>query len=149
MQCVYVSIVILGIIGISGCTPSYFGPRFEKIDNIPSNTGLVYLYRSEWFRGAGVWFYVTANGEVIGPLYNDGYYPYFAKPGKTALNAESYYGGKKMLDHTLSVEVQEGHTYYIRATTLPQILELVTPDIGEKEIKDCKIIQTVILPSLP
>jgi uncharacterized protein DUF2846 len=149
MLCICVKLVILGLVVISSCTPSNFGPRFDKIDNIPPNAGLVYLYRSERFRGAKVWFYVTANGEVMGPLYNDGYYPYFSKPGKTVFNAESYYDGKMILDHTVSIEVQAGHTYYIRATTLPQILELVTPDIGEKEIKDCKIIQTVILPTLP
>lgn len=48
----------------------------------------------------------------------------------------------------LSVDEQAGHTYYVRSTLKilrsQWILELVDPDIGEKEISDCRLILTLL-----
>ncbi len=67
-------------------------------------------------------------------LFNGNYYPYLAKPGKTEFDM----GGS-----TVAVEVQAGHTYFVRAGLksgffyIKPTLELIGPNIGEKEIKDC------------
>ncbi len=153
-----IRLIMLGIVSFAGCVvlvscaiwlPSpddiTIGPPFKNIDNIPPNTGLVYLYRppiSAFVSGS--YSYVKANGKVICGTINESYYPYFAKPGKTEFDMDGA---------TVAVDVQAGHTYFVRVTVkggfshIKEALELVAPDIGEKEIKDCNL--ALILPTLP
>jgi hypothetical protein len=157
-----IGLALLGIVILSGCavSDSSLGPLFEKINTIPPNTGVVYLYIPKVGTGpSDYWCYIKANGEIIASLRKEGYYPYFAKPGKIAFGGywdDWSYGITSSATSIIKAtfEVQAGHTYYVRIGTNTSVAhldlypELVAPDIAEKEIRDCKIMKSMILPSL-
>lgn len=135
---VVVSILLVSILALSSCAT--LGPAYQKVDKIPDNMGLVYIYRPSHFTGGGMTYDVKSGEDVIISLYNGGYYPYFAKPGVTEFWA------KTEARSSVSLVVKAGRTYYIRGTVgwglfiARPYLEMVPPNIGENEIKDCKLI---------
>jgi len=135
---VILSILLVSILALSSCAT--LGPAYQKVDRIPDNMGLVYIYRPSHFVGGGVTYDVKVGEDVITSLYNGGYYPYFAKPGATEFWA------KTEARSSVSLVVKPGRTYYIKGSLGFGILiarphlEMVPPNIGENEIKDCKLI---------
>lgn len=132
-------IIILGVaLLLSGCAS--LGPVYQKPDRIPEDKGLVYLYRSSSFVGGGVSYDIKVGEIVITTLYNGGYYPYFAAPGEVELWAQTE------SKSSVTVDVKAGQTYYVKGTVgigfivgRPH-LALVSTDVGEKEIVECKLI---------
>lgn len=135
---VIVSILLVSLLALSSCAT--LGPVYQKVDKIPNNTGLVYIYRPSHFSGGGVTYDVKVGEDVITSLYNGGYYPYFAKPGATEFWA------KTESKSSVSLVVKAGRTYYIKGSVGLGLfiarphLEIVPPNVGENEIKDCKLI---------
>ncbi len=74
------------IIIISGCAS--LGPVFQKVDKMPSNCGLIYVYRPWQFVGGGIDYdlikikqpfeadILWEDDAFVTTLYNGGYYPF-------------------------------------------------------------------------
>jgi hypothetical protein len=128
--------MLIGFLSLLGCAT---GPAFTKIEKIPEDTGLVYIYRPGSAFGAAVSYDVKANGNPITHLTPGGYYAYLAKPGEIEFSA------KTESTSSLTLDVKAGQTYYIKGTVGVGIivgrprLALVTAEIGEKEIVKCKL----------
>jgi hypothetical protein len=130
---------------ITGCAS--LGPVYSKVDKIPDNRGLVYLYRPSSSFGAGVLFNVKTGDRIITTLYNGGYYPYFSAPG------EKEFWAQTESKSSVTLDVKPGKTYYIKGEMVlgemvlglpvgrPHLMP-VDPEIAEKEIVDCKLIPT-------
>ena len=125
---------------IIGCAS--LGPVYSKVDKIPDNRGLVYLYRPSSFFCGGFTYNVKTGDRIITTLYNGGYYPYFSAPGEKEFWAETESKSSVTLD------VKPGETYYIKGEVgvgflvcRPHLMA-VDPEIAEKEIVDCKLIPT-------
>ena len=132
-------IILLGVaLLLSSCAS--LGPTYQKTDKIPEGTGLVYLYRPSSFIGGGVSYDIKVGETVITTLYNGGYYPYFAKPGEVELWA------KTESKSSVTLDVKAGQIYYLKGTVgvgffvgRPHLM-VVSTDVGESEIAECKLI---------
>ena len=131
-------LVISSFLLVTGCAS--LGPVYSKADKIPNNTGLVYLYRPSSFIGGGVAYDVNCGEAFVTTLYNGGYYPYFSEPG------EKEFWAKTEAKSSVTLDVKSGQTYYIKGGVgvgflvgRPHLM-VVTPEIAEKEIADCKLI---------
>jgi hypothetical protein len=131
-------ILISSFLLITGCAS--LGPIYSKVDKIPDNTGIVYLYRPSSFIGGGVSYDVKIGDIVITTLYNGGYYPYYSQPG------EKEFWAQTESKSSVTLDVRSGQTYYIKGTIgvgfivgRPHLM-VVAPEIAEKEISDCKLI---------
>jgi hypothetical protein len=133
-----VLVLIGGLFAIGGC--ANLGPVFQKTEQIPDGTGLVYLYRPGGFVGGGVVYDVKVGDTVITTLPPGGYYPYFSQPG------EVEFWAKTEARTAITIDVKPGETHYVKGTVgigffvgRPHLI-LVPPEVGEKEISDCKLI---------
>ena len=124
---------------LTGCITS-LGPAYSKVDKIPDNTGLVYLYRPSAFFAGGLSYNVKTGETVITTLKNGGYYPYFSDPG------EKEFWAKTEAKSSVTLDVKAGQTYYIKGEVGVGILiarphlMVVDPEIAEKEIAKCYLI---------
>lgn len=123
---------------LSSCAS--LGPKFQKVETLQKNKGLVYIYRPKKFVGGGVSYTVAADQTPVTKLYNGGYYPYFSNPG------EIEFWAKTEAKSSVTLDVKPGKTYYIRGTVTvgalvgrPHLM-IVEPSIGEVEIKECNLI---------
>ena len=143
-----ISLKLLGLVAIAGLLVSSFllpgcatlGPPFQKIEKIPDNMGLVYIYRPSKLMGGAIKYEVDANKVLVTHLPAGGYYPYFAKPGVTEFSAETE------SKSAVTIDVKAGETYYIKGTIgigffvgRPHLV-IVSREEGAKEIAECKII---------
>jgi len=118
------------------------GPVYSKVDKIPDNRGLVYVYRPSSFFGGGFSFNVKTGETVITTLSNGEYYPYFSPLG------EKEFWAQTESKSSVTLDVKAGETYYIKGELgvgflvgRPHLM-VVDPEIAEKEIVDCKLIPT-------
>lgn len=134
------AVIVLVMIGaLGGCAPT-LGQAFQKVQTLPDQGAVVYIYRPSTFVGGGVSYDVRANGVVVTTLYNGGYYPYIAKPGEIEFSA------KTESTSSVTLDVKAGGVYYLRGTVgvgfivgRPH-LEAVPPEVAEKEILETKLI---------
>lgn len=133
---------VLGLGVMSGCATS--GPAFQKVENIPADKGLVYIYRSSSFKGAAVSYDVhvknKGNDKVVTNLKNGGYFPYFADAGENEVWA------KTEAKSSVTLDVKPGQTYYVKggirmgfAIGRPE-LTMQPADVGAAEILECKLL---------
>ena len=129
---------LLPLLLITGCAS--LGPVYSKADKIPDNSGLVYFYRPSSFYGFAASYDIKNDDTVITTLYNGGYYPYFSTPG------EKEFWAKTESKSSITLDVKIGQTYYVKGEVgvgflvgRPHLM-VVTPEIAEKEIVDCKLI---------
>lgn len=127
-----------GLLLIPNCAT---GPKFTKIEIIPENMGLVYIYRPGKVMGAAVSYQIKANGVPITRVNPGGYYAYLAKPGEIEFLA------KTESSSSITIDVKPGETYYIKGTVgvgffvgRPHLV-LVPTEVGEKEIEKCKLLE--------
>lgn len=130
--------LLLVILLLQGCAS--LGPAYTKVEQIPENKGLIYIYRPSSIVGGGISPDVKVGGTVIATLYNGGYYPYFANPGEVELWA------KTESKSAVTLDVKPGETYYVKGTIgvgffvgRPHLI-VVSPEEGAKEIAACKLI---------
>ncbi len=138
-RCVLVALLVAGAVWQAGCAP-VLGSAFRKIDNVPPTDGLVYVYRPSAFMGGGVAYDVKVGDNVVTTLYSGGYIPYFSKPG------EVEFWARTESRSAVTVDVKPGGVYYVKGTVgvgffvgRPH-LSIVSTDLGEKEIAECKLI---------
>lgn len=124
---------------LTGCGAK-LGPVYQKAEEIPLDSGLVYIYRPSSFVGGGVSYDVKVGDTSITRLYNGGYYPYFSAPGEVEFWAQTETRSAVTLD------VKAGETYYIKGTVgvgllmgRPHLM-VVPAEIAINEIVDCKLL---------
>jgi len=129
--CLTVAVVVL-----AGCAS---GSAFVPITQVPADKALLLIYREPGMRGAALTPDVDIGGQFKFPLTIGGYYPYFAKPGKLTVSVT--------VNGTRSVtfDAKPGETYYVKGGTVPMgfgvpAIELVSPEQGAAEIKECKLL---------
>jgi hypothetical protein len=125
---------ILTCTAITGCAT---GPAFQKVENVPADKGLVYIYRPSVMHGAALVPYVVVNDFRALPLKSGGYYTYVAPPGPVTV----------VINHvgrqTVSFDVEAGHTYYVKGGTIfmamgiPYI-EMASSETALPELAECK-----------
>ena len=129
------SCLLIAVLTMAGCATS--GPAFTKIDNVPADKGLIYIYRPSVMHGAALVPYVVINNLNAIPLKTGGYYPYLSAPGEVRISIT--YTAKR----SITINVKAGETYYVKAGTvfgafgIPYI-ELAPAEIGLAEIGECK-----------
>ena len=154
LKCVFLVIVL------SGCAfnkPQ--GPMFLAHTLSKSDRALIYVYRPKGERfGYDRAYSLVANGKVVTDLLYEGYYPFEVEPGKLSLAADlKETTGQQLrvglLDFSLrpdaarmDVETKAGHTYFIKfrpethTFSFEPRLYLIANDVGDREIRDCKLI---------
>jgi hypothetical protein len=152
----------------AGCYSNYpsemvFSPKTLS----GSDKALVYFYRppGETF-GWDRTYFISVNQSRVGDILHGGYFPYETSLGKLTLLSDVNFSIRKWVPcimiplciviiietatspepAKLDVEVDAGKTYYVKMhpeTNLNSFtphLSLVTKEVGEKEIADCKLI---------
>ena len=134
----YVVSILMGVLILIGCAS--LGPSYQKVEQIPENKGLIYIYRTSSIVGGAVSPDVKVGDTVVTTLYKGGYYPYFADPGEVELWA------KTESRSAVTLDVKAGEIYYVKGSIgvgffvgRPHLM-VVTKEVGEKEITDCKLI---------
>lgn len=133
-----VALTLLMLALLSGCTS--LGPIYQKVDTLPEDKGLVYIYRPNSFVGGGVSYDVKVGEKPIMTLYNGGYYPYFSSPG------EVEFWAKSESRSAVTIDVETGKTYFLKGTVGVGFLvgrphlTIVSSETGMSEIKECKLI---------
>ena len=147
---------------VAGCTfndPT--GPKFFPQALSGPDKALIYFYRSpgESF-GYDRTYFLSVNGRKITDLLHGGYFPYETGPGTLALLSDVNKSLRMMMPLAtavieaaanpdaakLEMEVEAGKTYYVRMYPETHTfhftphLTLVTKDVGEKDIANCKLI---------
>jgi hypothetical protein len=119
------------------CLAACSSPHFRKAE-IPSNMGLVYIYRPKKFLNGGMAYPVNANGYKIDTLMDGGYITYAARAGRTQFTA------RNEITNYVTLDVEPGQIYYIKGTTRPGSLvrrphlQVVSSETGEEEIESCR-----------
>ncbi|MGZ7049253.1 MAG: hypothetical protein ACXVHO_04530 [Methanobacterium sp.] len=132
--------LVVGATLMSGCAS---GPLFQPVNPIPSNKGVVYIYRQPSFLGGGLFGTATANAAAFTKIRNGGYYPYVSDPGPVHFEVSTE------ATNEADVVVEAGKEKYLKTTVgigfLVGHLHLteVSPDIGKNEIKECKLLDPI------
>ena len=151
---------VFWVVALSGCAFNQpRGPAFTPHTVSQSDRALIYVYRPKGERfGYDRAYSLVANGKVVTDLLYEGYYPFEVEPGKLSLAADlKSTAGQQLrvglLDFALrpdaakmDIETKAGSTYFIKfrpeahAFSFEPRLYLVAGDVGEREIRDCKLV---------
>ena len=132
-------VVLSTVFIVTGCAPTLL-QVYQRIETIPPNKAIVYIYRPSAFIGGGVYYDVKANSKVVTTLWNGGYYPYIADPGEIEFSA------KTESTDSVTLDVKTGQAYYVKGTVGVGFLlgrphlTVVSANIAEAEITECKLI---------
>jgi hypothetical protein len=139
------ALLVASALLLSGCVT--LGAQYSAAGAAPPNRATVYVYRPAAMAPAlspTVAPTVSANGVPLAELPAHGYFVYYAAPGELEL-----------AEHTeaktsVTLDVKAGETYYVKGTFgmgffigHPHLV-LVGKDVGEKEIKDCKLVSGTV-----
>jgi hypothetical protein len=151
---------VLLVVVLSGCAFNQpQGPAFTPHSLSQSDRALIYVYRPKGERfGYDRAYSLIANGEVVTDLLYEGYFPFEVAAGKLSLAADlKNTAGQQLrvglLDFAvrpeaarMDIETNAGSAYFLRfhpethTFTFEPRLYLVANDVGEREIRDCKLI---------
>ena len=151
---------VLLVVALSGCAFNQpQGPAFLPHTLSQSDRALIYVYRPKGERfGYDRAYSLVANGKVVTDLLYEGYYPFEVEPGKLSLAADlkSTVGQQLrvgLLDFAarpdaakMDIETKTGSTYFIKfhpethTFSFEPRLYFVAREVGEREIRDCKLI---------
>jgi len=132
------SLSLLLVALLSGCAS--LGPVYQKVETVPADRGLVYIYRPSSFVGGGVSYDVKVGETPVTTLYNGGYYPYLSAPG------EVEFWAKTESRSAVTLDVKAGETYFLKGTVGVGLLvgrphlTVVPNETGAGEIAGCKLI---------
>jgi hypothetical protein len=133
---------ILNGIGIAlllaGCAT---GASYQGASTIPEGKALIYIYRLPKFVGFAIFYDVKAGETVVTTLKAGGYFPYVV-----SAPAEVELWARTEAKSSVTLDVKPGQIYYVKAGTSvgalvgrPRLI-VVSADVGEKEIKECKLL---------
>lgn len=126
----------------AGCGAT--GAAFKPVDPIPAGKGVVYIYRQPSYLGAGVFGTLTANKIPITKIRNGGYFPYVSNPGPVHFEVTTE------ATNEANVTVDAGQEKYLKTTIGMGLfvghlkLSEVSPEIGRREIGECKLLEPVV-----
>lgn len=132
------SLSLFLLVLLSGCAS--LGPVYQKVEALPADQGLVYIYRPSSFVGGGVSYDVKVGETPVTTLYNGGYYPYFSAPG------EVEFWAKTESRSAVTLDIKAGETYFLKGTVGVGLLvgrphlTVVPEETGNTEITGCKLI---------
>jgi hypothetical protein len=136
----FLLLAILGL-SLSGCAT--LGAKYTPDSNVPANRAAVYVYRPGSL-GAAISPNVAANGVTLAALPAHGYFVYYAAPGELTLTEHTE------ASTSVTLDVKAGETYYVKGSIgmgffvgHPHLV-VVSKDVGESEIKDCKLVPGTI-----
>jgi hypothetical protein len=122
---------------LSGCVT--LGPKFTPATAVRPDRATVYVYRPGSM-GAALHPTVSANGVPLADLAPTGYFVYYAAPGELELTAQTE------AKTSVTLDVKAGETYYVKGSIgigffvgHPHLV-IVSKDVGEKEITECKLV---------
>jgi hypothetical protein len=126
---------------LAGCA-SFDGPQFSKFEQVPQGKAIVYFYRPKAFVGGAVSYDVWVDGINVPftRIYNGGYFPYIADPGKILFKA------KTEAEKEIAIDAKSGEAYYIWCSVGMGLfvgrphLEQVTREVAEPDIKNCRLL---------
>jgi len=126
--------LLVAALAMAGCAS---GPAFKKVDDIPADKALIYIYRPSVMHGAALVPYVVVNDMNAIPLKTGGYYPVFAAPGEITVSI--IHTSKR----SINLSAKAGETYYVKGGTVFMALgvpsiELMKADVGSAEVSECK-----------
>lgn len=133
------SMLLLVSVGLllSGCAT--LGPKYTPATAVPANRAAVYVYRPGAL-GAALSPNVQANGVPLADLPAHGYFVYYAAPGELTLTQHTE------ATTSVTLDVKTGDTYYVKGSVgmgffvgHPHLV-IVSKDVAEQEIKDCKLV---------
>ena len=129
-------------IAITGCAS---GPPFQKVENVPADKGLVYIYRPSTIHGAALVPMMVVNDFRALPLKSGSYYTYFASPGplQIAIN----HTGRRVVNF----DVKAGETYFVRGGTVVMgfgvpYIEIANAAQALPELSECKLSPDPVIP---
>ena len=124
---------------MGGCATK--GPKFSEYapadPGLSPDSGRIYVYRTS-ILGAAIQPKVKLNGEVIGKAVPKGFFFVDKKAGNYEIMTSTEVKRK------LSLTLEEGQTKYVRLNISMGFFaghvypELAEPEIGEKEIQECR-----------
>lgn len=143
MSCMRMLLPLAGLsLLLTGCAT--LGEKYTPAAAVPANRAAVYVYRPGKFVGGALSPNVQANGVPLSDLNAGGYFVYFAAPGELTLTARTE------ATTSVTLDIKAGETYYVQGSIgvgffvgHPHLV-IVSRDVGEKEIKDCKVIPGTI-----
>lgn len=122
-----------------GCATS--GPKYTElmpsVSSVPPDSGRIYIYRTS-ILGAAIQPEVKINGEVVGRAVPNGFFYIDKKPGTYEILTSTE------VDRKLSLLLDAGQNRFVRLNISMGFFvghvypELVEPEIGQKEIEDCR-----------
>lgn len=139
-RAIYITIVAVAMI-ITGCAAS--GPSFKKVTEVPSGKALIYIYRPDLHEGGAYTPDVKIEGHVEFPLRNGGYFPHLSTPGTVKISISN------TGSFSLTIDAAAGETYFVKGGLVrfgfgvPYIIS-VPVDVGQEEIKECKLLTDFI-----
>lgn len=95
------------------------GTEFNYIKKIPDGKGVIYFYRHKQFAGSFVSYdlWLEGTNEPFTHIYNGGYYPYFANPGKAVFFAKRTGSPMGLVtekkEESVTIDVKAGESYYV------------------------------------
>ncbi len=130
--------VVVACAVLMGCSAS--GPMFVPLGNMPSDQGIIYVYRPSTFVGSAIRPKLEIDGQLICKLPNGGYYAHICDPGEVVVMA------KTEVRKDLTIRVKPGETYYVRMRIImgvfmgrPELIP-VSQFQGETEIRKCNLV---------
>jgi hypothetical protein len=122
-------------LALAGCAT---GPAFQKVESVPKEKGLVYIYRPSQMGGAALVPMIVVNNYSAVSLKNGAYYTYAAPPGKISI-AINHTGRR-----TVDFDVKAGETYYVRGGMVTMgfgvpYIELVDAATALPELAETKL----------
>ena len=144
-------VIMVGILVLSGraLLGATSGPSFKQVE-IPADKAVIYIYRHySGYSERAAPFNVEINGKVITTLVKDVYYAYFTEPGQIEFTGKFFGPMAPKATCSITVDAKAGQTYYLKGSvpkggmmSLKPNLVLVSPEVGAKEIVNCKLISS-------
>jgi len=126
--------LIMAVLVMSGCGPT-LGQSFRKVESVPVNKVLIYIYRPRVFLGWST-IDVTANDKDLITLSKCSYFPYLADPG--VIHFKANLGGHSKY---LTVYAKPNRPYFLKTGGRGQfLLTLMPPEEGEREMGECRLV---------
>jgi len=140
MRFVKLSILLfVVVIAVENCAS--LGPVYQKPEKVASDKALIIVYRPAAYVGWASSYDVTSNGAVITTLKNGGYFPFYTKPGKVKLLADTLENKSEV-----EIDIKAGQTAYVKGTisvgalAARANLQIAYEEVAEKELASCKLI---------
>lgn len=130
--------ILVFVTSVTGCASGIKYTEFQpKMASLSQDTGRIFFYRPSSF-GAALRPDVMLNNEKVGEAIAHGFFYVDQRPGDCQVVTSTE------VERKLSFVLDKGQTRYVRFSVSMGFFvghvygELVEPDVGMKEIEDCK-----------